>query len=73
MSDSAFLRTRFESWLSRRRTPLSPLLRDWSLIMGRGASEVLPLQKGGGGADKVLAMPKGGGHKKFCGSFNTGA
>ena len=51
-----------------------PLLRDWSLITGRGgykmgggAREVLPLRKGG--AEKVLAMLKGGGHKKFGGSF----
>ena len=37
---------------------------------GGGASEVLPLQKGGTG--KVLAIPKVG-HKRFWGSFNTGA
>ena len=49
------------------------LLRDWSLITGRGAikreggaCEVLPLRKrvGGGGAEEVLAMLKGG-HKSF--------
>ena len=43
------------------------MLRDWSLITGRGglqngrggrAREVLPLRKGG--AEKVLAMLKGG-------------
>ena len=53
------------------------LIRDWSLITGRGggyktgggggAHEVLPLRKGG--AEKVLAMLKGG-HKKFWGSFS---
>ena len=44
---------------------------DWSLIMERGgskyragASEVLPLQKGGGGAENVLAVLKGGGGTK---------
>ena len=43
------------------------LIRDWSLITGRGgAREVLPLQKGG--AEKVLAILKGG-HKKFWGCF----
>ena len=50
------------------------MVRDWSLITGRGglqtggggAREVLPLQKGG--AEKVIAMLKGG-HKKFWGSF----
>ena len=51
------------------------MLRDWSLIMGRGgglqngrggAREVLPLQKGG--AERVLAMLKGG-YNKFWGSF----
>ena len=30
-----------------------------------GASEVLPLQKGGGGAEKVLTMLKGGGTKSL--------
>ena len=45
-------------------------IREWSLIkggrggrckmVGGGASEVLPLQKGGGVAEKVLAMLKGG-------------
>ena len=51
------------------------VLRDWSLITGRGgyktgggAREVLPLRKRG--AEKVLAMLKGG-HKKFWGSFYT--
>ena len=48
--------------------------RDWSLIMGRGgatkgegrgAREVLPLQKGG--VEKVLAMLKGGGAQKVLG------
>ena len=50
------------------------LLRDWSLITGRGgatkreggAREVLPLPKGG--AEKHLAMLKGG-HNKFWGRF----
>ena len=55
------------------------MIRDWSLIMGRGgqgegiglqnerggACEVLPLQKG---EEKVLAILKGG-HNKFWGSF----
>ena len=53
---------------------LQKLIRDWSLITGRGgatkreggAHEVLPPQKGG--AEKVLATLKGG-HKKFWGSF----
>ena len=48
---------------------------DWSLITGRGgglqngrgAREVLPLQKEG--LEKVLAMLKGGGHKKYWGGF----
>ena len=65
------------------RTPVSGgiwalLLRDWSLITGRGgatkreggAREVLPLRKGG--AEKVLAVLKGG-HKKFWGSFLCGS
>ena len=49
------------------------VLRDWSLITGRGGGptkwkgggvcEVLPLQKGGG-TEKVLAMLKGE-HKSF--------
>ena len=53
------------------------LLRDWSLITGRGgggytmggggAHKVLPLQKGGR-AENVLAMLKGG-HNKFWGSI----
>ena len=57
-----------------------PMLRDWSLITGRGggattwegggAREVLPLRKGG--AEKVVAMLKGG-HKKFRGSFYVAA
>ena len=50
------------------------LVRDWSLITGRGlqngrgggACEFYPYKKGG--AEKVLAMLKGG-HKKFWGSF----
>ena len=49
------------------------VIRDWSLITGRGgyqtgggAREVLPLRKGE--AEKVLAMLKGG-HKKFWGRF----
>ena len=45
---------------------MNTLIRDWSLITGRGglqngrggAREVLPLRKGG--AHKVLAMLKGG-------------
>ena len=36
---------------------------------GRGASEVLPLQKKGGGRH-FLAMLKAGGHKTCLGSFN---
>ena len=59
-------------------------VRDWSLITGRrgyktrevgvGQVKFYPYAKGGGGggAEKVLAMLKGG-HKKFWGSFNTGA
>ena len=52
------------------------LLREWSLITGRGggykkggggAREVLHLRKGG--VEKVLAILKGGGHNKFCGRF----
>ena len=46
------------------------LLRDWSLITGRGAtkreggtSEVFPLQKGGGGG-KSFSHAEGG-HNKF--------
>ena len=55
--------------------PVSTMIRDWSLITGRGGAtkregggscEVLPLPKGE--AQKVLAMLKGG-HKKFWGSF----
>ena len=49
------------------------VIRDWSLITGRGgyktgggAREVLPLRKGG--AEKVLAILKGG-HKQFWGCF----
>ena len=55
------------------------IIRDRPSIMGRGAmqregeaSEVLHLGKRGGGAETV-AMLKGGGHKRFWGSFNTGA
>ena len=52
---------------------MTPHIRDWSAITGRGgglqnrrgAREVLPLRKGGG---EVLALLKGG-HKKFWGSF----
>ena len=44
------------------------MLRDWSLIMGRGgggktgggAHKVLSVRKRGGGAEKVLTMMKGG-------------
>ena len=39
------------------------VVRDWSLIMGRGGG-----YKMGGGAETVLAMLKGG-HNKFWGSF----
>ena len=56
--------------------PLQNVLKDWSLIMGRGgglqngrgggASEVLPLRKVG--AEKVLAMLKAE-HKAFWSSF----
>ena len=49
------------------------LLRDWSLITGRGGGlqngrgwHVKPYEKGG--AEKVLAMLKGG-YKKFWGRF----
>ena len=51
------------------------ILRDWSLITGRGGYKmgggergVLPLRKGR--AEKGLAMLKGG-HNKFWGSFYT--
>ena len=42
-------------------------LREWSLITGRGAGEVLPLQKKrGGGSEKGSARLKGGGgHNKL--------
>ena len=47
------------------------LLRDWSLITGRGgyktgggACEVLPLGKGGG-AEKSFSHAEGGGTKSF--------
>ena len=50
------------------------VIRDWSLITGRGATkregeahEVLPLRKGG--AEQVLAMLKGGGAQKVLGLF----
>ena len=53
------------------RIPHKSVVREWSLITGRGGyktggggREVLPLRKGG--AEKVLAMLKGG-HKKFWG------
>ena len=36
-------------------------VRDWSLIMGRGATK----QQGGGGACEVLPLRKGGGVKGF--------
>ena len=57
-------------------TCIFDILRDWSLIKGRGGyktgggrvCEVLPLQKGG--AEKVLAMLKGGA-KSFNGRFYT--
>ena len=51
------------------------LVRDWSLITGRGGGlqngrgghvKFYPYEKGG--AEKVLAMLKGG-HKQFWGSF----
>ena len=52
--------------------------RDCSLITGkggyktgRGACEVLPLQKGGWGGGKGLSHAEGGGHKMFWGSFYT--
>ena len=63
-------------------TPMLSRGREWSLIIGRGrqglhnegagASEVLPLQKGGWGGRKILAILKTG-HKTFWGSLNTGA
>ena len=40
-------------------------LRDWSLITGRGASEVLPLRKGRGGGGGSHA--KGGGAQRVLG------
>ena len=51
------------------------ILRDWSLITGRGggyktgggAREVLPLRKGGGGGNSFSHSE--GGHKTFRGSF----
>ena len=52
--------------------PRPRLLRDWSLITGRGSTkregggQVPPLQKGGGG-EKVLAVLKGGGAKEVLG------
>ena len=62
--------------LRRGGMPLQNVLRDWSLIIGRGwggyktggggASEVLPLRKVG--AEQVLAMLKAG-HKTFWSSF----
>ena len=54
------------------------LLRDWSVITGRGGYKTEGGGEGqvrfypnerGGGADIVLAMLKGGGHKKFWVSF----
>ena len=55
------------------------MVRDWSLITGRGGGvktggwnvNFYPYKKRGG-AEKVLAMLKGG-HNKFWGSFNAGA
>ena len=53
------------------------ILRDWSLITGRGGGykmgggghvKFYSIRKGGGGGGEVLAMLKGG-HKKFRGSF----
>ena len=57
------------------RSPGNYLVREWSLITGRGggatkreggAHEVLPLRKGGGG--KGFSYSEGG-HKKFWGRF----
>ena len=54
------------------------MLRDWSLITGRGVGrqrfskregQACEAMKMGGGVEKVLAMLKGG-NKKFCGSFS---
>ena len=58
--------------------------REWSLIMGRGATireggcqvKFYPYEKkGGGGVEQVLTMLKegGGGQNKFWGSFSTEA
>ena len=44
-------------------------VRDWSLITGRGACEVLPLRKGGGGRKTLSHAERGGGHSKFWSSF----
>ena len=60
------------------------IVRDWSLIMGRGGGAY---KTGGGGASEVLSLRNGrgsktsfshcagggGGHNKFFVSFNTGA
>ena len=56
------------------------MLRDWSLITerrgatkqeGGGASEVLPLQRGGGRKSFIHAEGGGGGHKTFGSSCYT--
>ena len=39
----------------------SPILREWSLITGRGGG----YKTGGGGAREVLPLRKGGGGKSF--------
>ena len=57
------------------------LVRDWSLITGRGATKpegghmkFYRYEKGGGGAaETVLAMLKGGGAHKVLGSFLSGS
>ena len=49
------------------------LLRDWSLITGRGYKmekrevKFYPHEKGGGGAQQVLAMLEGGGAQTVLG------
>ena len=52
------------------------LVRDRSFITGRGATKWeggggYPYKGGGGG--KSFSHAEGGGHKRFWGSFNTGA
>ena len=70
------------NWGGRPGRPVRKVLRDWSLITGKGPEKqeeggghvkFYPYEKGGGGADKVSAMLKGGGgaHKRFWGSFYT--